>query len=198
MKDGFKKQIDEILIKALVSINNATGRFVKSNAGEKVIDYDGNAIILQQKNGIPLIAERRNNKLYMKTAVPITHSNISAQELCSLADKLQYKPDFQPGQRVFDNEEMRAGIIDYIFKDGKHLALKADKEWNEGYMNTDESSEPEEWTANMEQVYEFVPDLVDKRNGLDICYERFILEYPYFCPALNENLYSFEITKKKK
>ena len=52
-------------------------------------------------------------------------------------------------------------------------------------------------TCNNQEIYQIVPNAVDKRMGSPVCYEchRDEMEddYPYYSPILQENLFNFEI-----
>lgn len=109
--------------------------------------------------------------------------------------------DIKVGDRVFDCNEMRAGIVMEIRLDDKDrliYKLRADDAWNKTYMDLDTEEDKAIWeTEHEDNVYEFCKDRVDSRNGYPVCYEHIQMEgdYPYYCPVLDENLYGFETDK---
>lgn len=109
---------------------------------------------------------------------------------------MRTKP-IQQGERVFDNEMFLTGtvisIIDGEKKDERQYVIRNDPEWNKTNLDTADEDMPETWTEKEEFLYQFVPGLRDNRYGYEVCYEHVDeIKYPYFCPALNENLFTLE------
>lgn len=57
-----------------------------------------------------------------------------------------------------------------------------------------ESEDAGTWLTDDGNLYQFVPDMVDTRCEEPVCYEHEDeIDYPYYSPYLDENLYGFEI-----
>lgn len=111
------------------------------------------------------------------------------------------KNEIQIGERVFDVVQMRAAKVIDIHKDKEDkpvYTLQADDQWNRTYMDLDTEQDEIQWEPEADSdIYQFVPDRVDHRNGYPVCYEHTDLKtvYPYYCPVLDENLFEFETEK---
>ncbi len=54
------------------------------------------------------------------------------------------------------------------------------------------------WETDYENVYQIAPGVYTRYSGDIICYEHNETEdeYPYYCPALQENFFSFEVVSE--
>lgn len=96
------------------------------------------------------------------------------------------------GEKVFDTGK---NLLAHVIKvTPKTVLLSQDSTLDENIreFDTDAGEDPMEWRANKENVYQFVPGLVDHRLGLPVCAEHNQIDYPFFSPYLYENLYHFE------
>lgn len=109
------------------------------------------------------------------------------------------KRKFEVGEIVFDNINLLFGEVVSI---GDKLTLVNDN--MAGVLNihlladTDETHPVgERWECDAENAYKMVEGKVDNRAGNPICYEHSyegeLVDYPYFSPFLDENLYEFEV-----
>lgn len=88
---------------------------------------------------------------------------------------------FTDGERVWDNDRHEWASVSWAGDD--LLVLKGD--------------DGELWKAEYGDVYQIAEGLRTVNTGDLVCYEHNDTEdgYPYYCPALEENFFSFEVEK---
>lgn len=79
------------------------------------------------------------------------------------------------GERVFDTDNMKWGVITKLNEDKSVLELNGEK-----------------WTADTESLYQVADGIKDTRLDDDVCWEHQLEQYPFYSPALDENLYIWE------
>ena len=88
---------------------------------------------------------------------------------------------FTDGERVWDDNRHEWASVSWA--GDNYLVLKGD--------------DGELWKAEYEDVYQIAEGLRTVNTGDLVCYEHNDTEdgYPYYCPALEENFFSFEVEK---
>lgn len=116
------------------------------------------------------------------------------------------------GEIVFDIDVCFFGVIVELTENkavldmnGKTIGLNVKSGWceNENRLMFDEELSEDElkWECdNLDNLYQVAWGVKDKRTENVVCYEHIEMyddehdiEYPYFSPYLNENLYHFEV-----
>lgn len=104
------------------------------------------------------------------------------------------------GEKVFDTEKMLVCEIVEFLNNYPNPQVRVSQEnyldYNKIHFDLDCEEDGMEWLTDESSIYQFVPDRVDSRESMPICYEHCeeIGEepYPYYSPYLNENLYEIE------
>ena len=109
------------------------------------------------------------------------------------------------GEVVFDCDNMLFGIITELTPSKAVLEMNKDFEHNFDcleenltMMDSEITEEEETWeTDNLDSLYQMAWDVLESQERFPVCYEHQPdIDYPYYCPYINENLYSFETIKK--
>lgn len=110
-------------------------------------------------------------------------------------ERIRVKP-LAVGDKVFDCEMHLFAVITNIDKFGfVHLDQSKTLEHNQRHFDCDAELENATWVVSDPScLYQLVPDRVDLREGMPICYEHQETQdnYPYYSPYLDENLFLFE------
>lgn len=100
------------------------------------------------------------------------------------------------GDTVFDCEMHLFAVITDIDKFGfVHLDQSKTLEHKQRHFDCDAELYGATWVvSDTDCLYQLVPDRIDHREGLPICYEHQETQdnYPYYSPYLDENLFLFE------
>ena len=100
--------------------------------------------------------------------------------------------DLAIGEKCWDDERKCFGVITQIYEDDETVVLNTRKcpELNEMIDNRDY---PEIISVDFESCYQIVPNAYD-REGNIVCYEHnYGIDYPYYAPLLEENLFESEV-----
>lgn len=97
------------------------------------------------------------------------------------------------GEKVYDNNEQL--ICEVVEINGKKVKVSQEKyvEENKKMFDLDCEDDAMEWETEDDAVYQFVDGVTDSREGNPVCYEHTSIDYPFYSPYLNENLYTFEV-----
>ena len=107
--------------------------------------------------------------------------------------KINRDHELYVGEKVYDaNNELVCEIIE-ITPDKVMVSQEKYLEHNKIHFDLDCEEDGMEWDTDADALYQFVPDMVDSREGMPVCYEHTSIDYPYFSPYLYENLYAFEV-----
>ena len=109
------------------------------------------------------------------------------------------------GEVVFDYNKMVFGIITKLDVAAHRAELEMNKDFEHDFDCLKENLEnfdceiPEEeqvWgTDDLDALYQMAWGIVESQEEFPLCYEHTDIDYPYFCPYLDENFYKFETTK---
>ena len=98
------------------------------------------------------------------------------------------------GEKVFDDTEQL--ICEVIEINGKKVKVSQEKyiEENKKMFDLDSEDDAMEWETDIDDdaIYQFADGVTD-REGKPVCYEHTSIDYPFYSPYLNENLYAFEV-----
>lgn len=62
-------------------------------------------------------------------------------------------------------------------------------------LNATLSFKDKKWKSTRGYLYQIAKGIRCNRTNTEVCYEHQISGYPYYCPALDENLYGIETHK---
>ena len=97
------------------------------------------------------------------------------------------------GEKVYDNN--KGLICEVVEINGKKVKVSRENfvEENKKMFGPDCEEDAMEWETEDDAVYQFVNGVTDAREGNPVCYEHTSIDYPFYSPYLNENLYAFEV-----
>lgn len=110
-------------------------------------------------------------------------------------ERVRVKP-LAVGETVFYSEKNLVAVITEIRPNGVVILSQKDTlEHNHHHFDPEPETEGYTWPVlDPTEIYQFVPDRVDSREKMPVCYEHNKTQdnYPYFSPYLDENLFLFE------
>lgn len=116
-------------------------------------------------------------------------------------ERIRVKP-LAVGDTVFYSEKHLVAVITEIRPNGVVILSQKDTlEHNRRYFNSEPETEGFTWgVLDPTDIYQFVPDRLDSRKKMPICYEHQKTQdnYPYYSPYLDENLFLFETERRAK
>lgn len=110
-------------------------------------------------------------------------------------ERIRVKP-LAVGDKVFDRSKHLVAVITQILPNGVVVLSQKDTlKYNRLFFDPIPETNGYAWKVLFPtDIYQFVPDRVDSREKMPVCYEHINTQdnYPYYSPYLNENLFLCE------
>lgn len=104
--------------------------------------------------------------------------------------------DLKIGEEVYVLPWAKFGVIVELMNDDETAAVDTTQSAEKNARLEYQADAPKVVFAEFDELYQVVPDAVD-REGNEVCYEhKWGIDYPYYSPNLDENLFESEIEKK--